>query len=147
MTRRELRRENDELRAALGLRGERTLNEWELLPHALRDLLAGRAWIAEWGDPSRALVRLGFPALNRLPPDKVYVYNDHVARVFETPGARAIIKRDLGRLDADREAILARQCQIALYGDDAASVRAAALIIKVCGWAFRAGSTPTTALE
>jgi hypothetical protein len=65
MTRRELRLEIDELRAALGLRQHRTI-EGETLPPALRDSLTARAFIAEWGDKGRALIRLGFPALNRL---------------------------------------------------------------------------------
>lgn len=59
MTRRELRRENEELRAALELRGYRTIDQWEALPQALRDPLAARAFIAEWGDFGRALIRLG----------------------------------------------------------------------------------------
>lgn len=71
--RRELRRENEELRALLGLTKPRTIEEWEMLPHMVRDPLAARAFIAEWGDPGRALIRLGFPAMNRLPPDKVHL--------------------------------------------------------------------------
>jgi hypothetical protein len=47
MTRRELRRENEELREALGLRGYRTIEEWELLPAAIRDPLA--TWFAQRG--------------------------------------------------------------------------------------------------
>lgn len=74
MTRRELRRENEELRVALGLRGYRTIDEWERLPAAIRDPLAARAFVAEWGDKGRALIRLGFPAMNRLPPDRVHVF-------------------------------------------------------------------------
>ena len=108
--------------------------------------LAARAWIAEWGDPGRALVRLGFPAMNRLPPDKVGLYKDYTARVFETPGVQAILRRDLSRLDADREAILARQLRTALYGEDAESVRAAALLAKVCGWEFRTNPISTVAV-
>ena len=59
MTRRELRRENEELRAALGLHGQRTIEEWERLPQAFRDALAARAWIAAWGDAGRALIAWG----------------------------------------------------------------------------------------
>ena len=59
MTRKELRRENDELRAALGIREHRTIEEWECLPRAMRDPLAARALIASWGDRVEALVRLG----------------------------------------------------------------------------------------
>ncbi len=67
--------------------------------------------------------------MHRLPPDKVSLYKEYVARVFGTPGEHAIIERDLARLDAEREAILSRQLQTALYGDDGQSVRAAALIV------------------
>jgi hypothetical protein len=142
MTRRELRRENEDLRAFLGLSKPRTIDDWEMLPQEIRDPLAARAFVAEWGDHGRALVRLGFPAMNRLPSDKVKFYKEYIARVFETPGVRAILKRDLGRLDADREAILSRQCRTALYGEDAQSVRAAALIAKVCKWEFRGDPAP-----
>jgi hypothetical protein len=145
MTRRELRRENEELRALLGLSKPRTLHDWEMLPEEIRDPLAARAFVAEWGDVGRALIRLGFPAMNRLPPNTVKTYWDHVARVFETPGVQAILKRDLARLDADREAILSRQCRTALYGEDAQSVRAAALLAKVCGWAYRGDLAPLKA--
>ena len=134
MTRRELRRENEELRGPLGLRGRRTIAEWEALPEELRDPLAARALVAEWGDRGRALVRLGFPAMNRLPPHAVHVYHDHVARVFGAPGVEALLKRDLGRLGVERNAILSRLYRTALYGEDSESVRAAEMLIKVYGW-------------
>jgi hypothetical protein len=134
VTRRELRRENDELRAALELRGHRTIEQWEALPEVLRDPLAAHAFIAEWGDFGRALIRLGFPPMNRLAPNKVHLYKDYVARVFETPGVQAILKRDLGRLDMEREAILSRQYRTARFGEDAESVRAADLVAKLCKW-------------
>jgi len=90
----------------------------------------------------RALVRLGFPAMNRLPPDRIHVYHDHAARVFDTPGVMAILKRDLSRFDPEREAIIARTCRTALYGEDGESVRAATLLFKVCGWAYRVDPAP-----
>jgi hypothetical protein len=142
MTRRELWRENEYLWAPLGLSKPRTIDDWEMLPQEIRDPLAARALVAEWGEAGRALIRLGFPAVNRLPPDKVSLYKEYIARVFETPGVRAILERDLSRLDADREAILARQSRTALYGEDAESVRAAALVAKVCGWTFRGDYAP-----
>lgn len=145
MTRRELRRENEELRETLGLRGQRTIEEWERLPAAVRDPLAARALIAEWGDKGRGLIRLGFPAMHRLPPDRVHFYNDYVARVFDTPGVQAILSRDLARLDVEREAILSRQMWTAMYGEDGESLRAAALLIKVCGWLYRTGSAASDA--
>jgi len=57
-----------------------------------------------------------------------------VTRIFETPGVQAILKRDLSRLDAEREAILSRMCRAALYGNDAESVRVFPLIARVCKW-------------
>lgn len=134
MTRRELHAEIAELRATLGLRRRRTIGEWEAMPQEMRDGLAARAWISEWGDPTAALLRLGFPALNRLPPSKVRLYSDYVDRIFGTPGVQAILAHDLSSIDEERKSILARQVKIALYGDDAASVRAAASLLKVCGW-------------
>jgi hypothetical protein len=134
MTRRELRRENEELRDALGLRGHRTIEDWETLPPALRDPLAARAFISEWGDKGRALIRLGFPALNKLPPSKVHLYKGYAARVFDTPGVQAILKRDLSRIDRERDAMLSRPNWIALADDDGQSVRAIDLLAKVCGW-------------
>jgi hypothetical protein len=135
MTRKELIRENGELRAVLELRGHRTIDEWEALPPDVRDPLAARAFIAEWGDFGRALIRLGFPAMNKLPPSQVHLYKDYIARIFETPGAQAILKRDLARLDIERDTILSRQAKIALQHPDAATrTRAAELIAKVCKW-------------
>jgi hypothetical protein len=111
MTRRELRRENDEL--------------------------AARAFISEWGDKGRALIRLGFPAMNKLPRDGVQLYKDHVTRVFDTPGVQAILKRDLSRTDLERDAMLLRLSWIGLHGDDGESVRAIDVLAKVCGWYLR----------
>jgi hypothetical protein len=75
--------------------------------------------------------------MNKLTASQIQVYRDHVARVFDSPGVRAILKRDLARVDADQEAIISRLYRSAIYGDDATSVRAAALLIKVCGWDHR----------
>lgn len=107
---------------------------------AQRDALAARALIAEWGDKGHALIRLGFPAMNRLPPDKVGLYRDYATRVFDTPGVQAILERELARLNVERDAILSRTCRTALYGADGESVRAAALLAKVCGWKHRCDS-------
>jgi hypothetical protein len=84
--------------------------------------------------------------MNRLPPDRVHLYHEHASRVFDTPGVQAMLKRDLARLDVDREVILSRQLQTAIYGDDAQSVRAATLLVKICGWEFR-GNAPTATLD
>jgi hypothetical protein len=147
MTRRELRRENDELRAALDLRGDRTIEEWEAFPPALRDPLAARAFLAEWGNRGNALIRLGFPPMNRLPPSKVHLYKDYAARVFDTPGIQAILKRDLSRIDLERDAMLSRLSWIGLHGEDDESLRAIDVLAKVCGWYYHPPqpSTPAAA--
>ena len=145
MTRAEMRRELEDLRKLLGLTKPRTIDEWEMLPPTVRDPMAARAWVAEWGDVTRALVRLGFPSMNRLPPGKVRLYKHYADCVFGTPGVQAILKRDLSRLDAEREAILSRQLQTALYGEDAESVRAAAWLANVCGWECRGNPTAVSA--
>ena len=72
----------------------------------------------------------------------VLLYKDYAGRAFETPGVQAILKRDLGRLDPDREMILARMCQTALYGEDAESVRASTLLMKVSQWDSRGHFAP-----
>ena len=38
-----------------------------------------RAFLAECGNLGSALVRLGFPPMNKLPPDKVHLYKDYAA--------------------------------------------------------------------
>jgi hypothetical protein len=80
--------------------------------------------------------------MNRLPPDKVSAYKAHIARVFETPAVQALVRRNLARLDVEREAILSKQVQVALYGEDAESVKAATLLFKVCGWEYRHDKAP-----
>ena len=145
MTRHELHAEIAELRATLGLRKHRTISEWEGMPQEVRDGLAARAWISEWGDPTAAMARLGFPALNKLPQTKVGLYSNYVTRIFETPGVRAILKQALAPIDEERAAMLARQVKIALHGEDADSTRAFESIARVCGWAFHADPLPSAA--
>jgi hypothetical protein len=145
MTRRELHREIEELRTLLALSKHRTIGEWEAMPQERRDQLAAKAWISEWGDPTAAMLRLGFPALNKLPQSKVRLYSDYVTRIFQTPGVRAILKQALTPIDEDRAAMLARQVKIALHGEDTDAVRAFQALSKVCRWASRADSSPSDA--
>lgn len=147
MTRREMRQQLEELRQLLGMNATRTIEEWEEFPPALRDPLAARAFLAEWGNCGNALIRLGFPPMNKLPPSEVPVYKDCVARVFDTPGVQAILKRDLSRIDLERDAMLSRLGWIGLHGGDGQSVRAIDLLAKVCGWYYHPPqpSTPAAA--
>jgi hypothetical protein len=142
-----MRRQLEELRQFHGLSDTRTIEEWEAFPAALRDPLAARAFLAEWGNLGNALIRLGFPPMNKLPPDKVHLYKDYAARVFDTPGVQAILKRDLSRIDLERDAMLSRLSWIALSDEDGQSVRAIDLLAKVCGWYWHPPqpSAPATA--
>ncbi len=130
------------MRAALELRGRRTIENWEALPATVRDPLAARALIAEWGERGAALIRLGFPPLNRLPPHAVRAYDDHMKRVFGTPGVQAILRRELAGINAERAALLERQVRVALYGGDDASTRAFEALARVCGWTSQDGPPP-----
>jgi hypothetical protein len=85
--------------------------------------------------------------MNKLPKNGVQRYNDHVTRVFDTPGVQAILKRDLSRIDLERAAMLSRLGWIGLHGEDDQSVRAIDLLAKVCGWYWHPPqpSAPATA--
>ena len=146
MTRRELRRENEELRARLACAGIGRSRSGRQFPPALRDPLAARAFLAEWGNLGNALIRLGFPPMNKLPPDQVHLYKDYTARVFDTPGVQAILKRDLSRIDL-AERMLSRLSWIALHGEADQCLRAIDVLAKVCGWYWHPPqpSTPAAA--
>jgi hypothetical protein len=100
----------------------------------VRDGLAARAFLAEWGDCYSALRRLGFPPMSQLSPRVVEAYKDHVARVFQTPGVQAILRRELAFIEPEGRALLARMVQIALHGEASASTRAFECVARVCGW-------------
>lgn len=83
------------------------------------------------------MIRLGFPAMNKLPPSETHLYKDYTARVFDTPGVQAILKRELSRIDLERDAMLKRLHWIALADDNGQSLRTIDLLAKVCGWYYR----------
>lgn len=142
-----MRQQLQELRQLHGFTATRTIEEWEQFPPALRDPLAARAFLAEWGNLGNALIRLGFPPMNKLPPDQVHLYKDYTARVFDTPGVQAILKRDLSRIDLERDAMLSRLSWIALHGEADQCLRAIDVLAKVCGWYWHPPqpSTPAAA--
>jgi hypothetical protein len=126
---RALREENEELLRTLGCDQPQTIDEWEqLLPQHVRDALAARALIASNGDPFRAAARLGFGHLHR--PQAVEI----LQRIFTTPGVKEILARDLREPEETRAELIARQVQIALYGDDSTSVKSFTVLAKMCGW-------------
>lgn len=135
----ELEREVKELRGRLELDGGLDVTLWEQFnPQDVRDALAARALIAEWGNPTNALIRLGIEATGE------HGRFDALAkRIFDTPGVRAILAKNLSEIEERKKDILARQVQIALYGDDDASVRAASQLAKVAGWQ----KTPDVAIQ
>lgn len=118
MTKAELKQEVASLRARLELLRTQTLSEWKEIPRDVRDGLAARAFIDARGDCYAALVRLGFPSMSQLSPREVGAYADHVSQIFQTPGALAILRRELAGIQVERSNLLARQVQIALYGRD-----------------------------
>jgi hypothetical protein len=143
VTKAELKQEVLSLRARLELRRTMTLGEWEALPQDVRDGLAAKALLYEWGDRYAALVRLGFPSMSQLSPREVGAYSDHVSRIFQTAGVWELLRRGLAGIEAERSTLFARQVKIALYGPDDASTRAFEGLARVCGWTH-AGSPPGT---
>ena len=128
-----LEAENADLRARLGAEPT-TIESWGVhLTQDLRDQMAARALVQEWGDEPRALLRLGFEcpknATNRWMPEVWELAH----KVFGTDGVQRILKSNLADLDAQKGTMLARLMQIATHGDDSNAVRAAGQLAKVMG--------------
>ena len=135
----ELEREVQELRGLLGMETPLDITLWEAInTQEMRDALATRALIQEWGDPYKALRRLGFDfevtpngAIGKEDRDHVRAL---IKRIFETDGVKALYAKAFADIEALKPEILNRQAQIAMYGDDESSVRAASQLAKVGGW-------------
>ena len=127
---RQLEAENEELRKVLCEEAPRyTLEEWEdYLPQPIRDALAARALIACNGNAKNAAIRLGITQKHAAYSKKFY------NRIFGTDGTKELLARDLKEPEENRAALIERQVRIALYGEDAASVRSFQMIAKMCGW-------------
>jgi len=133
----EMKADNDQLREALALE-KRSLDEWLEMPEQMRDRLAAEAFFFEKGRRMSAAVRLGFA------PTGSDVKNKELfAALFETPGCRAIIERDLEDAEANRKPLLARMIYVGLNGDDDAAVRATQLVARMAGWQL----TPETVVN
>jgi len=130
----ELEAENKELREALLKADEQgdaqTLDDWMLLPQDMRDRLASRALVNEWGRYWHALLRLGFRTTKMTKADK------HALReaVFDTPGCIAIREASLSDIEARRKQIIARQAEIAIHGDDEQATRSATFVARTADW-------------
>lgn len=140
----ELERENAELRERLSMK-PRTLEDWELVgTQELRDAMAVRALIAEWNDPFRALVRLGFePPVRDSGRIERKSYDALIERVFKTPGVEALLKAMTRDLEESKPELIRRQMEIAQHGDPDASVRAFSQLAKIAGWQ----KTPDTVID
>lgn len=120
----ELKEENERLRESLEL-PQRTIEDWLELPEAMRDRFAADAFVREKGLRHAAIRRLGFgPGGGK----------ELAAQVFDTPGCKAIIDRDLEDAEANRLPLLARMIHTGLYGDEDASIRATELVARMKGW-------------
>lgn len=129
----ELQRENAELRARLG--AEPTSEEYwaRHLPQEVRDQMAARALVQEWGDEPRALLRLGFECPKNATKRWMPEVWELAHRIFGTPGVQNLLKTNLADIDAQKGTMLARLMQIAQHGDDSNAVKAATQLAKVMG--------------
>lgn len=132
-----LRTENAQLRELLNL--DRPMDEevWgEYAPQELRDNFAASALIASELHPIDALVRLGFSIPPREPGQRLDpYYRELAARIFETPGVKAILAEDAQKFSANKESVMRRMAQIAKHGSDGDATRAASVLSKMIeGW-------------
>lgn len=137
----ELEEEVAQLRELLQLTHARDLEEWDILPQNIRDQMAARAIMSEWGDITKAAMRLGFKI------DKEAMgKNERLAlyeRLFNTPGVKALLRHHTKEIEENRDQILSRLQQIAIHGSDDAAVRAIQSVAKIAGWQ----KTPDTTID
>jgi hypothetical protein len=127
---RQLEQEVAEFRRNLASDLHYDVETWEkTLPTGVRDALAARALIHCNGDAFRAAARLGFGPLRTKHAQTVIF-----PRLFETEGVKAILARDLKEPEQNRQALIERMVNIAMYSDDSISVKAFQVLAKVCGW-------------
>lgn len=129
---RKLGRENAWMRKKLGMTPN-SVQEWERsMPQAKRDAFAARALVVNNGNPFHAALFLGFP-----PPEQGK-RQEYIAAVivpvFETPGCRAMLDRELSKPNELKDEILARAVEIALFDAPETAVKAMTWLSRVCGW-------------
>lgn len=131
----ELEAENIALRARLDMDAPDEQTWGANAPQELRDQMAASALFAEKLDEHNALRRLGF---DPGPRDwTAPTYKDSralAARIFGTPGVRAILTRDLEDESANRRMVVMNLLQIAEHGSDGEKVRAAQTLAKYNDW-------------
>lgn len=127
---RALSKENDELKAALGLNGSVTLESWaENTPQELRDQFAASALIAEGLHPQRALARLGFNLETSEERKEI------AQQIFSSPGVQAILRDDAKKFAGKKDTVLAEMYAIVRTGDPDQKIRAAGQLAKMLdGW-------------
>jgi len=127
---RALREEVDALRARLGMKEPRKLDDWVSLPQEMRDELAVRAIWQNMGDHTNALKYLGFDMDSGI----AGAFAEHKRIVFDTPGVRALLERSFEEGAANRAMTVARMSKIVATSSDDAAVRAATVLTKLEGW-------------
>lgn len=135
----ELESQVEEYRRLLGMDTPLDITLWEQVnSQEMRDAMATRALIQEWGDPYKALRRLGFDfevtpkgAIGKEDREEV---RDLIKRIFQTEGVKALSTKAFEDIESIKTEMLSRQAQIALHGDDESSVRAFSQVSKTLGW-------------
>lgn len=128
----ELERENAELRTRLdAIDNGDPANTFDLIPaQQTRDALAVRALFTHHGNIRGALMQLGFD-MREMKPEQI---RGLAKQVFDTPGVVELLSKELANLEQHREALVARQVQIALTESPENATRAMALLAKLAGW-------------
>jgi hypothetical protein len=130
----ELEKEVVALRQSLGLQHS-TVDEWaRFAPQHLRDQMAASALIMEKLDEPRALIRLGFHCEKNKQNRWVAEVWEKARQIFDTPGVKAILERDMEDAEANKAKIIARLVQTAMHGSEGDSVRASQQLAKMADW-------------
>jgi hypothetical protein len=116
-----------------------TEESWMMLPVDQRTRFASRSLLQAWGLHKTALRRIGFDVDRMDTP----TFERIRALVFETEEVKAAMAVNLAEVENARQAIVARQAEIALNGTDGESIRAAQFCARVGGWEKNNGSPST----
>lgn len=149
----QLAMEYRELREQMGMK-RIPVDAWcAAAPQELRDQMAARALMAEWLNEFNALIRLGILARGSRPPatdadgEPLPLYEEIFERIFRTEGVREILRRDLTDVEQQKQALLARQAQIALHGSDESATRAFLSLARVAGWNKQEAVAPAVSVS
>lgn len=100
------------------------------LAQDVRDTLAVRVLWIHCGDMFAALRHLGFDTKEKSDVE----LRAMAVKVFDTAGVRERMSADLSNAEGQKQAMIARQVQIALHGTDENSTRAFITVARTLGW-------------